>query len=258
MKGFIILTAYKAGTYKPGMEKDLEVLSEDKKDLDTLVQKLMADYSLIKGVTPPEKPKTFADVYQLFYDSKYHAGSTFSQSSKDSMRAAYKNSAVLHDRPWNSLRAIDFQTVLDSCPLKRSSIELILNLFRQMCDFAVDMDISDKNYSRNLTINKDEDDEHGIPFTPRDLMTLWCHSDNDVVELLLILCYSGWRINEVRKLHIDLENGYFEGGIKQRLEKIESSPFILRSIHWYSTGTNYMAPFYHNLPQLSGRTCIRF
>ena len=219
MKGFIILTAYKAGTYKPGMEKDLEVLSEDEKDLDTLAQKLMADYSLIKGVVPPEKPKTFAGVYQLFYDSKYHAGSTFSQSSKDSMRAAYKNSAVLHDRPWNSLRAIDFQTVLDSCPLKRSSIELILNLFRQMCDFAVDMDISDKNYSRNLTINKDEDDEHGIPFTPRDLMTLWCHSDNDVVELLLILCYSGWRINEVRKLHIDLENGYFEGGIKTKAGK---------------------------------------
>ena len=108
MKGFIILTAYKAGTYKPGMEKDLEVLSENEKDLDTLAQKLMADYSLIKGVVPLEKPKTFADVYQLFYDSKYHEESTFSQSSKDSMRAAYKNSAVLHDQPWNSLKAIDF------------------------------------------------------------------------------------------------------------------------------------------------------
>ena len=56
MKGFIILTAYKAGTYKPGMEKDLQVLSTGEKDLDTLAQKLMADYSLIKGVTPPEKP----------------------------------------------------------------------------------------------------------------------------------------------------------------------------------------------------------
>lgn len=55
MKGFIILTAYKAGTYKLGMEKDLQVLSTDEKDLDTLAQKLMADYSLIKGVTPPEK-----------------------------------------------------------------------------------------------------------------------------------------------------------------------------------------------------------
>ncbi len=127
-----------------------------------------------------------------------------------------------------------------------------------MCDFAVDMDISDKNYSRNLTINKDEDDEHGIPFTTRDLMTLWYHSDNDVVELLLILCYSGWRINEVRKLHIDLENGYFEGEIKTKAEKIGSSPFIPQSIRWYSTGTTYMALFYHNLPQLSGRTCIRF
>ena len=31
MKGFIILTAYKAGTYKPGMEKDLQALSADDK-----------------------------------------------------------------------------------------------------------------------------------------------------------------------------------------------------------------------------------
>lgn len=219
MKGFIILTAYKAGTYKPGMEKDLEVLSEDEKDLDTLAQKLMADYSLIKGVTPPEKPKTFADVYQLFYEAKFHEGNKFSQSSKYSTQAAYKNSAALHDLPWESLRATDFQSVIDNCPLKRSSIELILNLFRQLCAFAVDMNISDKNYSRNLTITKDEDDEHDVPFTPTELMTLWYHADNDIVELLLILCYSGWRITEAGKLHIDLDQGYYEGGIKTKAGK---------------------------------------
>ena len=219
MKGFIILTAYKAGTYKPGMEKDLQVLSTDEKDLDTLAQKLMADYSLIKGVTPPEKPKTFADVYQLFYEAKFHEGNKFSQSSKYSTQAAYKNSAALHDLPWESLRAADFQSVIDNCPLKRSSIELILNLFHQLCAFAVDMNISDKNYSRNLTITKDEDDEHGVPFTPTELMTLWYHADNDIVELLLILCYSGWRITEAGKLHIDLDQGYYEGGIKTKAGK---------------------------------------
>ena len=147
MKGFIILTAYKAGTYKPGMEKDLQALSADDKDLDTLAQKLMADYSLIKGVTPPEKPKTFADVYQLFYEAKFHEGNKFSQSSKYSTQAAYKNSAALHDLPWESLRATDFQSVIDNCPLKRSSIELIRNLFHQLCAFAVDMNIDlDQGY----------------------------------------------------------------------------------------------------------------
>ena len=52
---------------------------------------------------------------------------------------------------------------------------------------------------------KSEDDEHGVPFTPTELMTLWYHADNDIVELLLILCYSGWRITEAGKLHIDLD-----------------------------------------------------
>lgn len=242
MKGFIILTAYKAGTYKPGMEKDLQALSADDKDLDTLAQKLMADYSLIKGVTPPEKPMTFADVYQLFYARKFREGNKLSKSSKDSMRAAYRNCSILHDRPWNSLKSVDFQNVLDNCPLKYSSIELIRNLFRQMCTFAVDTDISDKNYGQKLIINKDDDDEHGVPLTTRDLLTLWCHSDNDTVELLLILCYSGWRINEVPKLRVDLENGYYEGGIKtkagkDRIVPIHSSvyPLVKRRYERYGT-----------------------
>ena len=81
------------------------------------------------------------------------------------------------------------------------------------------MNISDKNYSRNLTITKDEDDEHGVPFTPTELMTLWYHADNDIVEPLLILCYSGWRITEAGKLHIDLDQGYYEGGIKTKAGK---------------------------------------
>lgn len=50
-------------------------------------------------------------------------------------------------------------------------------------------------------------------------MTLWYHADNDIVELLLILCYSGWRITEAGKLHIDLDQGYYEGGIKTKAGK---------------------------------------
>lgn len=262
MKGFIILTAYKAGTYKPGMEKDLEVLSADEKDLDTLAQKLMADYSLIKGVTPPEKPMTFSDVYQLFYERKFREGNKLSKSSRDSMRAAYKNCSILHDRPWNSLKSVDFQNVLDNCPLKYSSIELIRNLFRQMCTFAVDTDISDKNYGQKLTINKEDDDEHGVPFTTSDLLTLWCHSDNETVELLLILCYSGWRINEVPKLHVDLENGYYEGGIKtkagkDRIVPIHSSVYPLAKRRYERYGTllpittcAFRQNMYHVLAQL--------
>lgn len=45
IKGFTILTAYKAGTYQPGMERDLSVSPTS--DTDTLVSRIIADYSTI-------------------------------------------------------------------------------------------------------------------------------------------------------------------------------------------------------------------
>ena len=48
IKGFTVLTAYKAGTYQPGMERTLEVSPTT--DIDTLISRLIADYNTIKGV----------------------------------------------------------------------------------------------------------------------------------------------------------------------------------------------------------------
>ena len=48
IKGFTVLTAYKAGTYQPGMEKDLPVSPTT--DADVLVSRILADYGTIKGV----------------------------------------------------------------------------------------------------------------------------------------------------------------------------------------------------------------
>ena len=71
IKGFTVLTAYKAGTYKPGMERELEV--SETSDADILVQRIIADYSTIKGVEekhPEIHEPTFEEVYDcLLYTS---------------------------------------------------------------------------------------------------------------------------------------------------------------------------------------------
>ena len=69
MKGFIILTSYKAGTYTPGMEAALE-LPDNPGALDSLIEKIMADYNRVKGVEPDEPEKTFSEVYKAFYTDK--------------------------------------------------------------------------------------------------------------------------------------------------------------------------------------------
>lgn len=217
MKGFMILTAYKAGTYTPGMENTLN-LSNIKGSDNDLIQRILADYNQISraDVDLQQNRKTFAEVYENFYSWKYEQDKSrsYSKSTKNSTRAAFMNCSVLHNRPFSSLRYEDLQSVLDCCTLKHASQELILGLMHQMYAYAEIMELCDKDYSEHVKIKIPDDDEHGIPFTDDNLDFFWSNQENPTAEMLLIMCYSGFRINEYRNLEVNLKNSYFRGGSK--------------------------------------------
>ena len=217
MKGFAVLTAYKAGTYVPGMERDLVDIDSNTGNLDSLAQTILADYGHIKHTELVEEKKpTFAEVYEQFYDYKYARDKSrqYSDASRGSTRAAFKNCAAIHDTIFEELRHKDLQAVIDNCPRKHASLELILSLFHQMYRYAVAYEIVDKDCSTALRINSPEDEEHGIPFSDDELKILWQHTDNQTVEMILIMCYCGYRIGEYKKLKVNLQEKYFQGGIK--------------------------------------------
>ena len=136
-------------------------------------------------------------------------------SMERSIRSAYKNCSDLHDRPFSELVANDLQNILDTCPLKHSSLELIVVLFHQMYRYAMKNDICEKDYSRFVSIRQGEDDEHGVPFSDEELSVLWKNKENPIIEMLLIMCYSGFRISAYKDLQVNLKKGYFQGGINR-------------------------------------------
>jgi integrase len=220
IKGFTVLTAYKAGTYQPGMERTLEVSPTT--DIDTLISRLIADYNTIKGVEgkhPEIKKLTFSEVYEQFYAWKFPEGTKLSYSSKEAYRTAYTNCTVLHNRIFEDLKAPDMQKVIDDCKLKKQSQMAILTLFKQMYKYAVYSEIVTENKALYVHVNADNDTEHGTPFSDQELQTLWDNANDPEVQLILIMCYSGWRIGEVLKLTTNLEKRYFQGGIKTKAGK---------------------------------------
>lgn len=222
MKGFAVLTAYKAGTYVPGMERDLSGIDSSTGNLDSLAQSILADYGRIKHTELTEEKKlTFAEVYEEFYDYKYKRDKSrqYSQASRDSTRAAFKNCAAIHDKIFEDIRHKDLQVVIDNCPRKHATLELILSLFHQMYQYAIAYEIVDKDCSTALRINVPEDDEHGEPFTDADLQILWQHVDDPIVEMILIMCYSGFRISAYKTLEVNLKEKYFKGGVKTAASK---------------------------------------
>lgn len=157
---------------------------------------------------------TFKQIYEEFYENKYNSGKKYSVSTKNSTRAAFKNSDVLHDKIFRELTQEDLQNVIDKCKLKYASKELIVSLFHQMYSFAKRYDILTQDYSEYILIKTEDDDTPGVPFSEEERKILWNHKDDEVVEFIIIMCLSGYRIQAYRTLDINLEEKWFYGGVK--------------------------------------------
>jgi integrase len=220
MKAFSILTSYKAGTYVPGDEKDLQI--NENVTPDALIQKLLSDYNRIRGSEPDEVDQpTFADVYNKFWKYKYETekGRKLSKSSRYATQAGFRNCKNLHEKEFRSLRHNDLQSTIDDCHLKHASVEHLVALIKQMYDFAEIYELCDKNYAAHLKINIEDDDESGIPFSDKELKVLWDNINNPIVEMVIIMCYSGYRITAYKTLKVNLTDKYFQGGIKTKSAK---------------------------------------
>lgn len=100
----------------------------------------------------------------------------------------------------------------------------IKSLFNLMLDYALEYELIDKNYARTFHLSDDVVKEHNsvkkghIPFTDDEMQILWFQAENyDLVKIILIQCYSGWRPRELCLLeveNVDLENWTFKGGMK--------------------------------------------
>lgn len=217
--GFAVLNAYHAGTYQPGDElKFKQYRPIDNDALDGFCRRLLTDFSAHAYVENEKKEneKTFAEVYDMFFEWKYgeNAKKKLSEQSRTSTGSAFKNCSSIHNKVFRDLKLEDLQSCLDNCELKSASIELIMSLLKQMYKFAEPRDLCDKNYAQYLMMPTAEDDEHGVPFSDEELITLWENKGDPVVEFILIMCYSGFRIAAYKTIKTDIKDWSFQGGLK--------------------------------------------
>lgn len=167
---------------------------------------------------------TFEEVYRLYYEDKYvKSKKKLSKASETSTRTAFNNCKAIHDRRFLDLRHSDLQQVIDDCPLRHASLELILTLFKGMYAFAMKEDITQRNHSEFVKINIEDDDEHGVRFTDASVTSLFDHAEDfPFAKVILIYLYTGWRAREfaeMKKENIDLDNMTMTGGLKTKAGK---------------------------------------
>lgn len=168
----------------------------------------------------PKHGPTFAEVYQRYYDDKFNGAKQFSYRSEQAAKIAFRNSSVLHDREFASITYPELQAVLDNCPLKHASLELIKSLFRGMYKYAEKYELVEKDQSKHLEIRIPDDDEHGVSFTDEEIARLWHHKADTDAQMILVMIYSGFRISAYESLKTALApDWYFQGGIKTKAGK---------------------------------------
>lgn len=212
--GFAVLTAWHGGTYKPG---DEVAAVRETGDPNALCQSILSAYTASK---PKKRGMTFAEVYERYHEWKFgeNAPRKLSKATEVSTAAAYKHCEKLHGMEFASIRHADLQACVDGCQRRSASKEGMVTLLHQMWKYAIMFDIVEKDASAGLVVPPC-DDEHGVPFSDGELEMLWGHSDSDVVRFLLVMCYSGYRISAYETMEVNLEEGYFRGGVKTASSK---------------------------------------
>jgi len=210
--GFAVLAAYKAGTYTPGMEVDMQKEVTESDNLDAFCRRVLrsvAIYSRSEGLT-------LEDVYKSYIDYKFGANAPkkLSVSSKWAVQAGWRYLEPLHHVPIDTITVIQLQDVVNKCDKSEATREHIVNTIKQIWKYALSREMCEKDVARYVVVPDSKKDEHGVPFSDAELDILWKNKNIPMVGTILIMCYSGFRIGALETLEVNLKKGYFRGGLK--------------------------------------------
>ena len=216
--GFAVLSAYHAGTYTPGMELTISrEVEQSGVNLDAFCARVLKD----RGMSVQAVGATLQQVYDQFIAWKF--GENAPRKLSESARNAYKQGwGYLSELASESLDGITvdrLQVIVNDCDKKKATRENIVLTAKQLYKYALAHEMCEKNPAQHLIVPDGRDDEHGVAFTDDELGILWQHKDDPTVAIMLIMCYSGFRISALTALEINLDEGYFRGGVKTASSK---------------------------------------
>jgi integrase len=148
---------------------------------------------------------------------KLNVSGNLSNSSISGLRGAFNRCAHIHHRPYVSIKAHDIRGAMDAPDIAPSMRQVIRNMFRHLDRYAYELEIIDRRCSDTITASAPPPKKEAHIFTASEVGRLWDNVGAPFVDVVLILLYSGWRIQELlnlKKSDIDLDAGTMRGGVK--------------------------------------------
>lgn len=157
---------------------------------------------------------------EQIYDewSKEHF-KTLTKSGADGLRSAWIYCEDYKKDKIKDLKTAQYQSIIKkavSAGKSKSTCNKIRQLISHLNKYALQYDIINKNYSEFLQMPKEEKKEKEI-FTDSMIDFLFRFDKDDTVKIILMLIYTGLRINELfalKSTDYNMESNYLIGGSK--------------------------------------------
>lgn len=209
-----------------------------------------ANKALLENQINPVSPKANITLEQLYLEWSKNKYENISKQTADNYRAAWNYMQKYRNTHFKELRAGHFQSIINACHKEgksKSTMKKIKVLAGLLYGYAMQNDITNKNYAEFITIPKVDTEEKTI-FTDLEIKKLEENANTiEWADTILIMIYSGMRISEMlslTKFNVDLDNQIITGGVKTDAGKnriIPIHPKIFKYIkRWYDKNGDYL------------------
>ena len=148
-------------------------------------------------------------MFEIYQKSKEYE--LLKEKSVTSKLSAYKHCECIYDMEIRNLNKAICEDVLDRIEAGSSTKKSVLSVIRTVIRYAMDMNLVTKDCTANINIEESDPVIDRIPFSKAEIAVLWQNSDKWQYKILLILLYSGMRVNELLKneiVNVNFEEKY--------------------------------------------------
>lgn len=194
-------------------------------------KKSEAELAVAQYLAMPTSEDQYITLERLF--EKWKLTRAFTELKKGTQQgytAAFKFFSRNNTKQFSTLRTAHWQQAVDLAEetgKSHSTMTKIKALAGILSEYAFAEDIVNKTYYKTVRIPRDTNKRDIPTFTDLEIATLFKHTQEPIVDTILILIYTGMRISELLgliKANVDIENSLIVGGVKTEAGRDRTIP----------------------------------
>lgn len=168
-----------------------------------------------------DKEMTLSDLFEKWFQTYKASGK--SDSAVKIIKAAWNYCSPIKDMVVQEVKPFHVKGLLESENIRDTMVVRVQHLLTTLFDYAMQYELVDKNVAKiaKPTAKKHTTKSH-TSFTDDEMTLLWNNSNDQIVRMILIQCYTGFRPSELLNIRVDkvdLDNLTITEGMKTEAGK---------------------------------------